>query len=403
MDYAQFFAGKIADLKESGGYRQFVSLDRQAGKFPRAWYASESGGREVTIWCSNDYLGIGQHPEILRAMTDVIRDHGAGSGGSRNIGGTSSYNVLLEKELADFHKKEAGLVFVSGYSSNDASLSALAQLMPGTVIFSDEKNHASIIHGIRNSRAEKHVFRHNDVRQLRELISAVEPSRPKIIVFESIYSMDGDVSPIADICDVADEFGALTFLDEVHAVGMYGPEGAGMAASNAIGDRLTIVQGTLGKAFGLMGGYVTGPTAIVDAIRSFSPGFIFTTALAPAISAGALAAVRHLRASEDERDTLKGKVALLRALLIDADVPVMPTSSHILPVLIGDPFRCKEVARQLLQDHDIYVQPINSPSVPPGTERLRVTVTPCHSDQEIRAFVDALSQVLNSSGLSNVA
>lgn len=394
MDYLQYFAERIEQLKGRGDYREFADLERQSGNFPKAWLNGPDGRKEVTIWCTNDYLGMGQHPKVLSAMKRAIDANGAGSGGSRNIGGTNHYHVLLERELADFHNKEAGLIFVSGFSSNDSSLSTLASLMPNTVIFSDAHNHASIVSGCRNSRAEKRVFRHNDVAHLRELLGSVDPSGPKIVVFESIYSMDGDISPIKDICDVADEFGAITFLDEVHASGMYGPKGAGIAAERGIMNRPTIIEGTLGKAFGTMGGYVTGPASIVDSIRSFSTGFIFTTALPPAVVAGALAALRHLRGSDSERIALRRQTNLLIGLLKEAGVPVMPTESHIIPVLIGDPSRCKEASRQLLDQHGIYVQPILAPSVPAGTERFRVTVTPAHSTTEIRTFVDALRQVL---------
>ncbi|WJI67340.1 MULTISPECIES: 5-aminolevulinate synthase [unclassified Mesorhizobium] len=394
MDYVQYFAERIEQLKGSGDYREFADLERQSGNFPKAWLNGPDGRKEITIWCTNDYLGMGQHPKVLSAMKRAIDANGAGSGGSRSIGGTNHYHVLLERELADFHDKEAGLIFVSGFSSNDSSLSTLASLMPNTVTFSDAHNHASIISGCRNSRAEKRVFRHNDVAHLRELLGSVDPARPKIVVFESVYSMDGDISPIKEICDVADEFGAMTFLDEVHASGMYGPKGAGIAAERGIMSRPTIIEGTLGKAFGSMGGYVTGPASIVDSIRSFSTGFIFTTALAPAVAAGALAALRHLRGSDSERIALRRQTNLLIGLLKEAGIPVMPTESHIIPVLIGDPFRCKEASRQLLDQHGIYVQPILVPSVPAGTERFRVTVTPAHSTTDIRTFVDALRQVL---------
>ncbi|MER9876941.1 5-aminolevulinate synthase [Mesorhizobium sp. M0195] len=403
MDYVQYFAERIEQLKGRGDYREFADLERQSGNFPKAWLNRPDGRKEITIWCTNDYLGMGQHPKVLLAMKRAIDANGAGSGGSRNIGGTNHYHVLLERELADFHNKEAGLIFVSGFSSNDSSLSTLASLMPNTVIFSDAHNHASIISGCRNSRAEKRVFRHNDVAHLRELLGSVNPARPKIVVFESIYSMDGDISPIKDICDMADEFGAMTFLDEVHASGMYGPKGAGIAAELGIMNRPTIIEGTLGKAFGSMGGYLTGPASIVDSIRSFSTGFIFTTALAPAVAAGALAALRHLRDSDSERIALRRQTNLLIGLLKEAGIPVMPTESHIIPVLIGDPFRCKEASRQLLDHHGIYLQPILAPSVPAGTERFRVTVTPAHSTTDIRKFVDALRQVLLRDNLGKAA
>ncbi|MER9139338.1 5-aminolevulinate synthase [Mesorhizobium sp. M0830] len=402
MDYVQYFAERIEQLKSRGDYREFADLERQSGNFPKAWLNGPDGRKEITNWCSHDYLGMGQHPKVVSAMKRAIDANGAGSGGSRNIGGTNHYHVLLERELADFHNKEAGLIFVSGFSSNDSSLSTLASLMPNTVIFSDAHNHASIISGCRNSRAEKRVFRHNDVAHLQELLGNVDPARPKIVVFESIYSMDGDISPIKDICDVADEFRAMTFLDEVHASGLYGPKGAGIAAERGIMNRPTIIEGSLGKAFGSMGGYVTGPASIVDSIRSFSTGFIFTTSLVPAVAAGALAALRHLRGSDSERIALRRKTNLLTGLLKEAGIPVMPTESHIIPVLIGDPFRCKEASRQLLDRYAIYVQPILAPSVPAGTERFRVTVTPAHSTTDIRKFVDALRQVLLGDNLGKV-
>jgi 5-aminolevulinate synthase len=392
-----YFENKIARLRQDGLYRTYIPINRKAGAFPQATRDIDPGSSKVVVCCTNDYLGMGQHPGTIAAMIEATKELGAGSGGSRNIAGTSRYHVALEAELAALHRKEAGLLFTSGYTSNEASLSAIAQVLPDCVFVSDELNHASLIQGIRNSRAEKAIFRHNDANHLRDILSRIAPERPKVVVFESIYSMEGDSSPLEAIADAADEFGAMTFLDEVHAVGMYGPEGAGMAAERGIADRFDIIQGTLAKGFGAVGGYITGSAPVVDAVRSLGSSFIFTTSLPPGNVAGALAAVRWLRQSDAERAALRAKVKLLHAQLEEHGIQVASRDTHIAPVIIGDAERCTEVARRLLNEFGIYVQPINYPSVPVGTARLRVTPTPLHSDAEIDRFVSALQLTLKGS------
>ena len=367
--------------------------------FPAAlWHAPDGESRRVTVWCSNDYLGMGQHPDVLAAMHRAIDLSGAGTGGTRNISGTNRQHVQLETELADLHGKEAALIFTSGSISNLAALGTLGKLMPGCAIFSDALNHNSMIEGIRRSGAERLIFRHNDAAHLDELLSSIAPDRPKIVAFESVYSMDGDVAPIAAICDVAEKHGALTYLDEVHAVGLYGASGAGMAEQQGVADRVTLIEGTLAKAFGVMGGYVAGPALLMDVIRSFSDSFIFTTSLCPHLAAGALAAVRHLKAHPEERTRQKNNVARLKAMLQKADLPVADTPSHILPLIIGDAHRCRRISERLLAEHSIYVQPINYPTVPRGQERLRITPTPYHSEEHMEALVAALLDVRTGHG-----
>lgn len=399
-DYDNFFASKIEALKEEGRYRTFATLERHVGAFPKATQHTAEGKRDVTIWCSNDYLGMGQHPAVRLAMHAAIDSCGAGAGGTRNISGTSHLHVELENELAALHGKQAGLLFNSGYMSNWTTLSTLAASLPGCIVFSDSGNHASMIEGIRHSKAERVIFKHNDVADLKSKLLAAPKSAPKIIAFESVYSMDGDFAPIAAICDVADEFGALTYLDEVHGVGLYGSTGAGLAEEQGVMHRLSVIEGTLAKAFGLVGGYITGSAALCDFVRSHASGFIFSSALPPAIAAGALASVKHLRTSNAERFIQRRKVAKLRAGLDRFGIPYIANQSHIVPVIVGSATKCKWISDYLLEEHGIYIQPINYPTVPKGTERLRITPTPCHTDQDIEDLVQALGDLWKQCALS---
>ena len=395
MDYKAAFKGAVERVRSEGRYRVFADLKRHRGQFPRAtWTSPETGAEsEVVVWCSNDYLGQGQNPVVTEAMKAAIDAHGSGSGGTRNISGTNHSHVELEAELADLHGKEAALLFTSGYVSNEATLSTLYNILPGLIIFSDSENHASMIAGIRAGRGEKHVFRHNDLVHLEALLTAAPVDAPKLIAFESVYSMDGDIADIPAIVALAKRFGAMTYLDEVHAVGMYGQRGGGVAERDGVMDQIDICEGTLGKAFGVMGGYIAADTVIVDAIRSYAGGFIFTTSLPPALTAGAAASVRYLKAHNEVRIAHQERAATLKRMMVEASLPVMPSTSHIVPVLVGDPVHCKLVSDLLLSDYGVYVQPINYPTVARGTERLRFTPTPFHTDEMMRDLVNALSKL----------
>ena len=398
MSYKHYFADAVARLRSERRYRVFADLERIAGRFPYARWHSPQGTREVVLWCSNDYLGMGQHPKVIGAMVETATRMGTGAGGTRNIAGTNHPLVELERELADLHGKEAALVFTSGYVSNETGISTIAKLLPNCVILSDAYNHNSMIAGIRNAGCEKIIFRHNDLAHLEELLRAAG-NRPKLIAFESIYSMDGDVAPINAICDLAQKYNALTYLDEVHAVGMYGPRGAGIAERDGAMHRVDVIEGTLGKAFGSLGGYIAGSTELCDAVRCYAPGFIFTTALPPPVCAAAAAAIRHLKTSSWEREQQQERAARTKAVLTAAGLPVMATQTHIVPVMVGDPEQCKAASDMLLSEHGIYIQPINYPTVPKGTERLRITPSPYHNDALIDALAEALVDVWEKLGL----
>jgi 5-aminolevulinate synthase len=401
--YLTRFRDALAGLRREGRYRIFTDIVRRRSALPRADFYVDGDKRPITVWCSNDYLGMSQHPKVIAAMHEALDAAGAGSGGTRNISGTTHYHVELEAELADLHGKEAALLFTSGFISNDTTLATLAKLLPGLIVFSDSLNHASMIEGIRRGGAEKRLFKHNDLADLEAQLRTADPAAPKLIAFESVYSMDGDFGPIAAFCDLAEKYGALTYLDEVHGVGLYGPRGAGVAARDGAMHRVDIVEGTLAKAFGVMGGYIAASRELVDCIRSFAPGFIFTTSLPPSIAAGVLASVRHLKQSDAERNALHERATRLKRLFAEAGLPVMASPSHVVPVFVGDAALCKSVSDALLHDHAIYVQPINYPTVPRGQERLRFTPSPLHTDEMMDALVRALDQVWTAHRLERAA
>lgn len=394
FDYNGYCKGRLGEIKAEGRYRTFATLERLCGQFPKALYHAPDGSqKEVTIWCSNDYLGMGQHPAVLKAAHEALENSGAGAGGTRNISGTTRYHIELEATLAELHQKEAALVFSSGYVANEGALGSLGKLFPNCVIFSDALNHASMIHGMRDSKASIKIFRHNDLEHLEELLKAADVSAPKIIAFESVYSMEGDIAPIAAICDLAEQYGAMTYLDEVHGVGLYGRRGGGVAEEQGVMHRVDMIEGTFGKAYGGMGGFITGRRETVDAVRSFASSFIFTTSLPPSVLAGANAAVRHLMTSDAERVQVRRNVAEFKGLLEKAGLPFLKGESHIVPLIVGEPNCCKEISQILMDHYDIYVQPINYPTVPKGTERLRLTATAAHSLEDVRRMADILVQL----------
>jgi 5-aminolevulinate synthase len=404
LDYNRVFSQAIDRLHAEGRYRVFIDILRNKGAYPNArCFAGHNGPKPITVWCSNDYLAMGQHPKVVAAMEEALHDVGAGSGGTRNIGGNTHYHVDLEAELADLHGKDGALLFTSGYVSNEATLGTLGKILPGCIIFSDELNHASMIAGIRNSGCEKRVWRHNDLAHLEELLAAEDPDTPKLIAFESVYSMDGDVADIAAVCDLADKYNALTYCDEVHAVGMYGARGGGITERDGVADRVTIIEGTLGKAFGVMGGYIAASRDIIDVIRSYAPGFIFTTSLSPVLVAGVLASVRHLKQSSAEREAQQAGAAMLKALFAEAGLPVLDTVTHIVPLMVGDPVKAKRISDILLAEYGVYVQPINYPTVPRGTERLRFTPGPAHTAEMMQELTGALVEIWSRMELRKAA
>ena len=403
MDYEKRFAEALSALKQEGRYREFADIRRRSGAFPNAHHFTDQGVRDIKVWCSNDYLGMGQNDKVLQAMHEAVDMAGAGSGGTRNISGTTHYHVELERELADLHGKEAALLFTSGYISNEATLSTLVRLLPGCVIFSDEMNHASMIEGIRQGRGPKRIWRHNDLAHLEEMLKEYDKDLPKVVAFESVYSMDGDIAPIGEICELARRYNAMTYLDEVHAVGIYGARGGGVAERDGVMDQLDIIEGTLAKGFGLMGGYIAGSANMVDSVRSYAAGFIFTTSLAPCIVAGALASVRHLKNSQAERNLHRERAATLKQRLRDAGLPILENPSHIVPVMVGDPVLCKQLTDELMRRFAIYVQPINYPTVPRGTERIRLTPGPLHGDGDMDQLIDALNTLWGEMKLKRAA
>jgi 5-aminolevulinate synthase len=403
MDYEKFFAGRISGLKDEGRYRVFIDLERMAGKFPKARNYRDGEIHEITVWCSNDYMGMGQHPDVSAAMIEAVEKCGTGAGGTRNISGTNHFHVLLEQELAELHRTEAALIFGSGWIANMTTLSTIPALIPDCLILSDAKNHNSMIEGIRHSKAKKNIFRHNDVAHLDELLSAYDKDQPKLVAFESVYSMDGDIAPLGELLDVCEKHNAMSFLDEVHAVGMYGPRGAGVAERDGVMDRVTIIQGTLAKAFGVIGGYIAGSAAMCDFVRSYGSGFIFSSSMPPGIAAAALTSIRYLKEHNELRERHQERAATLKGRLTAAGIPVMPTVSHIVPVMVGDAVLCKQASDMLMNDHRVYVQPINYPTVERGTERLRFTPSPLHTDEDMDHLVAALKDVWNRLGLKAAA
>ncbi|MEL6541135.1 MAG: 5-aminolevulinate synthase [Pseudomonadota bacterium] len=404
MDYEGFFADELESVREEGRYRVFTDIKRHRGKFPHATrFLDGEDTQAVTVWCSNDYLGMGQHPAVLEAMHNTLDECGAGAGGTRNISGTNHYHVELEAELADLHGKESALLFTSGYVSNWAGIGTLANKIPGCVVFSDALNHASMIEGVRHSRAPYKIWKHNDVEDLDRLLSEFDRDVPKLVAFESVYSMDGDIAPIAEILDVCEKHGALSYIDEVHAVGLYGPRGGGVAEREGLMDRIDVIEGTLGKAYGVMGGYIAASRNLVDFVRSFASGFIFSTALPPAVAAGAAASIRHLKVSDEEREQQRDRVAQVRRKLDIMGIPHLHNPSHIIPVMVGDAKKCKMISDWLMDNHGIYVQPINYPTVPVGTERLRLTPSPVHSDGDIDRLINALSEIWSQCELARMA